>query len=317
MIKGRVTGLLAASVLSVALPTNAQVLKERITWNLSGQTSQSLTLYDAGSTYQDFRTWGHAGWRLVGTAGNRLLWQEQVGPQNATLWRIQDNGDFRGHVVLRPPAPGFKARSLSLSWVWAGGIPCYDRDDADQSYWILWERDAPNTQIHVQLVKGDGTVQLTHSITKPAAMGTRAALGLTQIYGNDLVVMFAQDITRTSLWMIARANMRFNNIEWLFITNPIRVPGGGLFVPASLNAYWDTAPGDGAMVQLLFNDSSLGPFQGRAIIVNVRETVSRPFGRQAIKREIWTHQSSNNVTVYATGSRHEATAHTVLPSVCP
>ena len=318
-MKRWITAFLIGSVLTVAAPsTDGQGLKERITWTYDfGQGFQAIALYDSGSTYQSARMWNFGGWRLVGTAGNRILWELGAGSQHARLGKITDDGDRLSHVDLTPPAPGYKARSLSLASAWLGA--CYDRDDADQSYWILWERDVPNTQIHVQMVKGDGTIQLTHLITKPVEMGTRAALSLAQIYGNDLVVLFAADNFHTSLWRIGRfgLTMRFD-LEWLFVANPIRVSGGGVFAPVSLNAYYNdpAVGGDGAIVQIMFKDVSRA-FSGRAMILNVRETNSTPFGRRAFKREIWTHTSSNNTTIYDASSQAEATAHTILPSACP
>ena len=301
-----------ALVALAALASPAEAQGERITWNhRSG--SQAITFYDSGSNYTTFHNhiFGTA-WRLVGVAGNRILWQEQVNARNATLWRISDSGAYEHHVVLTPPASGYKARSLALATEWVGA--CFRRQD-DQAYWVLWESDTPNTAIYVQLVRGDGSnLEPVRRITKPAAMGTRAAIALTPIHGLDLAVLFAQDAHRASVWTIFRSSMTFGH-ERVLVANPLPRTSGRVMAPASLNIHWDSA--EGAILQILFNDVTNGAFGGAAMVVNVRETSSRPFGRLAFKREIWAHAASLDGEIFTTNDSHEATAHTIQPPVCP
>lgn len=317
-----VAGIVGIAALAGA--AHAQTNRERIVWN-HPDGYQTITFYDAAtSSYTAFKTYQlGTNWRFVGVAGNRLLWQEQASPFRATVWKIDDQGNWQNHVQLHPPAAGYKARSIALATTAVGD--CFQADGTQQRYWVLWEKDVPGSTIYVSWVYGGGSDDNNaagpFAVAKPSAIGTKTAIGLTPIYGGDLAVLFAQDSQRSAIWTIALSSMStttmsFNRWEWMHLAHPH--VAGSLYVAMGINAHNDAS--DGPMVQILFNDAVNVPNPGRALVVNVRETYSSPFGRSTAKRELWTHTNAAGDAVYSTTQAgYLAVGHTIntiLPSQC-
>ena len=83
-----------------------------IMWRRDG--SVALTKRDRNTgTLTTRRVWSfYSHWQAVGVAGNKLLWQ-RTDIDQASLWTIDDHGNYAGHRYLTPAWAGYRAVSIS------------------------------------------------------------------------------------------------------------------------------------------------------------------------------------------------------------